>query len=34
MNVIYPAQRILKRKTDKGNFQALLNKVTDFFDAK
>jgi hypothetical protein len=27
----YPAQRILKRKTDKGNFQPLLEEVSDFY---
>jgi competence protein ComGF len=27
----YPAQRMLKRKTDKGNFQPLLEEVTDFY---
>jgi hypothetical protein len=27
----YPAQRVLKRKTDKGNFQPLLEEVTDFY---
>ena len=27
----YPAQRLLKRKTDKGNFQPLLEEVSDFY---
>ncbi len=27
----YPAQRTLKRKTDKGNFQPLLEEVSDFY---
>jgi hypothetical protein len=27
----YPAQRALKRKTDKGNFQPLLEEVSDFY---
>jgi len=27
----YPAQRLLKRKADKGNFQPLLEEVTDFY---
>jgi len=27
----YPAQRVLKRKTDKGNFLPLLEEVTDFY---
>lgn len=27
----YPAQRVLKRKTDKGNFQPLLEEVSDFY---
>jgi hypothetical protein len=27
----YPAQRMLKRKSDKGNFQPLLEEVTDFY---
>jgi len=27
----FPAQRVLKRKTDKGNFQPLLEEVTDFY---
>jgi len=27
----YPAQRILKRKADKGNFQPLLEEVSDFY---
>jgi competence protein ComGF len=27
----YPSQRILKRKADKGNFQPLLEEVTDFY---
>ena len=27
----YPAQRVLKRKADKGNFQPLLEEVSDFY---
>jgi type II secretory pathway component PulJ len=27
----YPAQNMLKRKTDRGNFQPLLEEVTDFY---
>ena len=27
----YPGQRVLKRKTDKGNFQPLLEEVSDFY---
>ncbi len=27
----YPAQHVLKRKSDKGNFQPLLEEVTDFY---
>lgn len=27
----YPVQRMLKRKTDKGNFQPLLEEVSDFY---
>jgi hypothetical protein len=27
----YPAQRVLKRKSDKGNFQPLLEEVSDFY---
>jgi type II secretory pathway pseudopilin PulG len=27
----YPAQHVLKRKTDKGNFQPLLEEVSDFY---
>jgi len=27
----YSAQRLLKRKTDKGNFQPLLEEVSDFY---
>jgi len=27
----FPAQRVLKRKSDKGNFQPLLEEVTDFY---